>query len=196
MGEGRRRRIGTSELWIRACLSAAILAFAVSAALALALAAYCGGLWGTDVLAVEVTLPEALGGFASLCALVGAVLLAANAIHRKNSTLEMELRAATAGGLASYGLRIEGGKAIRGEEEIPLTPQEFRLLQCLAARERQVCEYEHIIQQVWPEESRSDMPPGRDNLAALVRMLREKVNVHEYVRNHPGCGYELVQWEP
>ncbi|MBN1812897.1 MAG: helix-turn-helix domain-containing protein [Anaerolineae bacterium] len=80
-------------------------------------------------------------------------------------------------------------------EEISLTPQEFRLLRCVTARENQVCEYEYIVEQVWPEESRSDLPPGRENLAALMRRLRDKINIHDYIKNHPGRGYEFVQWE-
>jgi hypothetical protein len=180
---------------VQGALFASVSAFAVSSALTLALVTYWIGLWGSDVLGIEIAVPEGLALLLSFCAVLAVILLRSYRVQLTNARLEGELRATRAGPPADFNLRIEGGKALRGDEETPLTPQEFRLLQCLIAREGEVCDYEYIIEEVWPEESHSDLPPGRDSLAALVRRLRDKVNVHDYIKNHPGRGYELVQWE-
>jgi hypothetical protein len=188
------KRLYTQRLFrTGALLVATILAFAAAFALALALLTYWLGLWGSDVLGVEITVPQGLALLLSFSAIIGLVLLHSCTAERKNARLE--LSALSPGPMADYNLRIEGGKIFRGMEEISLTPQEFRLLRCVTARENQVCEYEYIVEQVWPEESRSDLPPGRENLAALMRRLRDKINIHDYIKNHPGRGYEFVQWE-
>ena len=195
MRDETRRLANRRVLKVGMFLVTASLAFAATFALALALLTHWLGLWGNDVLGVEITVLQGLGLLLLFSATLGVILRHSYIIQRKNVRLEKELSVLSSRPVADYDLRIEGGKGIRGREEIPLTPQEFRLLQCLISREKQVCEYEYIVEQIWPEESRSDLPPGKENLAALVRRLRDKVNVHDYIKNHPGRGYEFVQWE-
>jgi hypothetical protein len=195
MRDRTKRLTARGTLKARALLVAAILACAATFALALTLLTYWLDLWGQDVLGVEITVLQGLGLLLSFSAIIGAVLQHSYTVQRKNARLEEELSALSSRPAADYNWRIEGGKGFRGREEIPLTPHEFRLLQCLITKEKQVCEYEYIVAHVWPEESRSDLPPGKENLAALVRRLRDKINVHDYIKNHPGRGYEFVQWE-
>jgi hypothetical protein len=195
MRDETRRLANRRGLKVGMFLVTASLAFAATSIFALALLTHWLGFWGNDVLGVEITVLQGLGLLFLFCATIGVILLHSYTVQRENIELKEELSTLSSRPVADYDLHIEGGKGFRGREEVPLTPQEFRLLQCLMTRERQVCEYEYIVEQVWPEESRSDLPPGRENLAALVRRLRDKVNVHDYIKNHPGRGYEFVQWE-
>lgn len=183
MKETRRLTYQALKHWT--LLAATILAFAATVVFALALLTYWLGVWGDDVLRVEITVAEGLVLSLAISAAIGATLQYSRLVEREFAVC--------------YGLRIEGGKVIRGTEEISLTRQEFGLLACLMREERSVCEYRHIFEQVWQEKPAPDTSPdlaGRDRLTALVRRLRDKITIHhDYIKNHPGRGYEFVQWE-
>jgi hypothetical protein len=159
-----------------------------------ALLTYLLGLWPM-VLGIELGVPETLLFLLIILTLFWFVLRRCRRAEERVYTLEQEAARPSSNLAADYMLRIEGLKVLRGAEEIHLAPHEFKLLQSLVDREGQICEYSTIIEEVWPEESNSPAPPGRENLAALVRRLRDKITVHDYIKNHPGRGYELVQWE-
>lgn len=153
--------------------------------LALALLTYWLGVWGKDILKVEIAVEEGLLFLLATLATIGILL---HYLSRR------------AQGPADYRLRIQGSKVFRGTEELQLTPQEFRLLECLMHEEKGICEYHHILEQVWQEEATSSIPPDSsdlDRLTALVLRLRKKITTipYDYIKNHPGRGYEFVQWE-
>jgi DNA-binding winged helix-turn-helix (wHTH) protein len=165
----------------------AILDFVATITLALALVTYWLGVWGKDILKVEITVGEGLLFLLATLAVAGILL-------------QHYLSPQAQGPVADYSLRIQGGKVFRGMEELQLTQQEFRFLQCLMRKEKGICEYRQILEQVWQEEHEPSVPPDssdRDRLTALVLRLRKKITPipHDYIRNHPGRGYEFVQWE-
>jgi DNA-binding winged helix-turn-helix (wHTH) protein len=162
----------------------AILNLVATIILALALLTYWFGIWGKDILKVEITVGEGLLFLLVTLAIIGTLLYCLSRQTQRP---------------ADYRLDIQGGKAFRGAEELQLTPQEFRLLECLIRKEKSICEYHHILEQVWQEEATSSVPPDSsdlDRLTTLVLRLRKKITAipHDYIRNHPGRGYEFVQW--
>ena len=173
-----------------ASLTTEQIALAATATVVLVLLAYLFGLWPVDVLGIELSVAEALLPLVAALTLLWFVLRRCRRAEEKARAMERKAVLA-----ADYSLCIEDKKVLRGTKEIHLAPHEFRLLRCLLECEGQICEYSCIIEEVWPEESRSPAPPGRENLAALVRRLRDKITVHDYIKNHPSRGYELVQWE-
>jgi len=80
-------------------------------------------------------------------------------------------------------------KVQRGSNLISLTPLEFRLMACLLETPK-VRSYDEIIEQVYPDaKAKQGITPQA--LAAIVRRLREKIQVpeHNFIRNVRGIGY-------
>ncbi len=184
MKKKRVKRLISQALQHQVLRALAILNLAATAILALALLTYWLGVWGKDILKVEIAVEEGLLFILVTLAITGILLYRLS--RRAQSPVD-------------YRLRIQRGKVFRGTEELQLTPQEFLLLQCLIRKEKGVCEYNHILEQVWQEETTSFTPSDssdRDRLTTLVLRLRKKITAipHDYIRNHPGRGYEFVQW--
>ena len=183
----KTKRLPPQALKHRVLRITAILDLVATIALALALVTHWLGVWGKDILKVEITVGEGL--------LFLLVTLAATGI-----LLQHYLSSQVPGPVADYSLHIRGGKIFRGTKELQLTQQEFQLLQCLMRKEKDICEYRQIFEQVWQEKLEPSVPSDssdRDRLTALVLRLRKKITPipHDYIRNHPGRGYEFVQWE-
>jgi DNA-binding winged helix-turn-helix (wHTH) protein len=181
-----KARQSTSQILRRKILQGiSLLNLAVAIALALALLTYWLGVWGKDILKVEIAVEEGLLFLLVTLAITGVLLYC----------LSRQVQSP-----ADYRLRIQGGKALRGTEELQLTPQEFRLLEYLMREEKSICEYTDILEQIWQNEVISSGPPDPsdlDRLTTLVLRLRKKITTipHDYIRNHTGRGYEFVQWE-
>lgn len=86
------------------------------------------------------------------------------------------------------GLRIEGAsrRVWSGAEEVHLTPTEFDLLSCLAARPGTVLSRESLLAQVWGWADGS----GTRTVDSHVRSLRRKLGA-DRVRTVHGVGYAL-----
>jgi len=82
------------------------------------------------------------------------------------------------------------GRVFLGENELHLTPQEFRFLRCVVARAGMVVDRASVAEQVWPDEIAFD--GGRDNrLDALVHRLRDALGADHarYFQTRRGHGY-------
>jgi hypothetical protein len=88
---------------------------------------------------------------------------------------------------------IPPNKAVRGGQAVTLTPLEFRFLTCLLEKLGQVCTYDEIIEQVYPDvKMREGVTPQA--LASLAARVRRKINLpeHDFVKNERGVGYRLT----
>jgi DNA-binding winged helix-turn-helix (wHTH) protein len=178
------KRLISQTLQHRVLRALVILNLTATIILALALLTHWLGAWGKDILKVEIAVEEGLLFLLVTLTTIGILL---HCLSRRTQSP------------VDYRLRIQGGKVFRGTEELQLTPQEFLLLQCLIRKEKGICEYNHILEQVWQEETTSFIPSDssdRDRLTTLVLRLRKKITAipHDYIQNHPGRGYEFVQW--
>ena len=80
-------------------------------------------------------------------------------------------------------------RVLRGDQEVPLTPREYSLLEALAVRERQVLTREVILEHVWMNEE--SLPNTVD---VYVGMLRRKIDTGRDVKlihTIHGLGYSL-----
>jgi DNA-binding response OmpR family regulator len=86
------------------------------------------------------------------------------------------------------GLRIEAGsrRVWVAEDEVHLTPTEFDLLVCLAARPGVVLTREHLYAEVWGWPGAS----GTRTVDSHVKALRSKIGAGR-VRTVHGVGYAL-----
>lgn len=79
------------------------------------------------------------------------------------------------------------------EEEIRLTPTEFKLLACLAMHAEKVVLHEDLLTQVWGFEYRDAL----EYLRVTVRRIRQKLgddpSVRHLIQTIPGVGYKLCR---
>lgn len=78
---------------------------------------------------------------------------------------------------------------INGEETIPLTLKESRLMELFLKRKNQLIDPEVIERHIWEEEFVTDSA-----LRALIKNLRKKLPV-DCIKNQVGLGYKLVTGE-
>ncbi|CAB3392184.1 winged helix family transcriptional regulator [Kyrpidia spormannii] len=75
-----------------------------------------------------------------------------------------------------------------GGLRIDLSPREYRLMECLLAREGQVVDYDTLLTEIWGADK-----GGYDGLYVVVRSLRKKLHVHPdracTIENKYGQGY-------
>ena len=94
-----------------------------------------------------------------------------------------------------YVLDLDQHELRRGEEGVPLTPTEYRLLEALARRQGHAVAENDLVQQVWgasPEEERT-------SVRRYIWLLRQKVETDpahpRWVVTVRGYGYRLAEGE-
>ena len=111
------------------------------------------------------------------------------ALRRQFSDGDGESGSAQFGDLTiDYGLR----RAIRGDEEIRLTPKEFALLSVLGRHAGHVLTHRVILKEIWGPHA-VDHP---EHLWVLVGQLRKKIEIDpsnpKYLVSEPWVGYRLA----
>ena len=92
-------------------------------------------------------------------------------------------------------LRIDyaAGCAWIGEQEIHLTPIEYRLLCLLARNTGKVLTHNYILKEIWGSYTASEV----GSLRVFMAMLRKKLQVGEgaqpYIQTHIGIGYRMLR---
>lgn len=79
-----------------------------------------------------------------------------------------------------------------GEEEIHLTPMEYKLLVLLAKNAGKVLTYTYITTQIWGSTFESDMVSLRVFMATLRKKLESKPDSAKYIQTHIGIGYRMI----
>lgn len=79
-----------------------------------------------------------------------------------------------------------------GEEEIHLTPMEYKLLVLLAKNAGKVLTYTYITTQIWGSTFESDMVSLRVFMATLRKKLESKPDSVKYIQTHIGIGYRMI----
>ena len=86
-----------------------------------------------------------------------------------------------------------GGCAYRGEQEIHLTPIEYKLLCLLAINTGKVLTHNYILSQVWGNSTASDTPSLRVFMATLRKKLETDPSHPQYIQTHIGVGYRMLR---
>ena len=94
-------------------------------------------------------------------------------------------------------LRIDyaAGCVFLGEEELHLTPIEYKLL-CLLARDAgKVLTHKFITQSVWGSSWENDVASLRVFMATLRKKLERAPDSPQYIQTHIGIGYRMLKVE-
>jgi two-component system KDP operon response regulator KdpE len=113
--------------------------------------------------------------------------------------VRVALRHAARGGSGETTIRIgdvlvdlEARKVLRGEQEIHLTPVEFRILACLAKHAGMVVTHRQLLTEVWGPTHASDT----HYLRVYMKQIRNKLEADpvrpRYFTTETGIGYRLV----
>lgn len=83
-------------------------------------------------------------------------------------------------------------RLMRGEEEIHLTPIEYKLLAQLITHMGRVVTHRHLLKEVWGPNHVDDTHYLRVYMAGLRRKLETDPNRPRHIRTEPGVGYRLL----
>ena len=94
-------------------------------------------------------------------------------------------------------LRIDfaSGCAYLGDEELHLTPIEYKLLCLLAKNTGKVLTHKFITQSVWGSSWENDVVSLRVFMATLRRKLERAPDSPQYIQTHIGIGYRMLKIE-
>ena len=92
-------------------------------------------------------------------------------------------------------LRIDyaAGCVYRGEQEIHLTPIEYRLLCLLAKNTGKVLTHNYILKEIWGTALASDTPSLRVFMATLRKKIEPVPSEPRYIQTHIGVGYRMLR---
>ena len=94
-------------------------------------------------------------------------------------------------------LRIEyaTGCAYLNNEELHLTPIEYKLLCLLAQNTGKVLTHKFITQNVWGSSWENDVASLRVFMATLRKKLEKNPGSPQYIQTHVGIGYRMIKIE-
>lgn len=94
-------------------------------------------------------------------------------------------------------LRIDyaAGCAFLGEEELHLTPIEYKLLCLLSRNVGKVLTHTFITQHVWVSSWENDVASLRVFMATLRKKIEKGENSPQYIQTHIGVGYRMIKVE-
>lgn len=79
------------------------------------------------------------------------------------------------------------------EEELHLTPMEYKLLCLLAKNTGKVLTHKYILQNVWGSAWENDVASLRVFMATLRKKLEKKGEGVQYIQTHVGIGYRMLK---
>ena len=88
-----------------------------------------------------------------------------------------------------------GGCAFLGDEELKLTPSEYKLLCLLAKNTGKVLTHTYITQNIWGRSWENDIASLRVFMATLRKKLEKGENAPQYIQTHIGIGYRMMKVE-
>lgn len=111
----------------------------------------------------------------------------------------MQTEQASAGSLFTNGdlnIDLAAGCAYLGDEQIHLTPIEYKLLCVLAANVGKVLTHTYITQRVWGSSWDNDVASLRVFMATLRKKLEPLPDSPRYIQTHIGVGYRMLRLDP
>ncbi len=92
-------------------------------------------------------------------------------------------------------LRIDyvAGCVYKGDEELKLTPIEYKLLCLLAQNTGKVLTHKYITQKIWGSAWDSNVASLRVFIATLRKKLEDEEESVSYIQTHIGIGYRMLK---
>ena len=81
------------------------------------------------------------------------------------------------------------------DEELHLTPMEYKLLCLLSRNTGKVLTHKYILQHVWGRSLDSDVGSLRVFMATLRKKLEKAPDSPQYIQTHVGIGYRMMKIE-
>lgn len=85
------------------------------------------------------------------------------------------------------------GCALINNEELHLTPIEFKLLTLLSKNVGRVLTHNYITQKIWGSSSDNDIASLRVFMATLRKKLEQKKGSPQFIQTHIGVGYRMLK---
>ena len=94
-------------------------------------------------------------------------------------------------------LRVDyaAGCAYLGEEELHLTPIEYKLLCLLSKNVGKVLTHTFLTQNIWGHSWENDVASLRVFMATLRKKLDNNSDAVQYIQTHVGVGYRMLKVE-
>lgn len=94
-------------------------------------------------------------------------------------------------------LRVDylSGCAYFGEEELHLTPIEYKLLTVLSKNTGKVLTHNYILKEVWGHTDAGEIPSLRVFMATLRKKIEKNTSEPQYIQTHIGVGYRMIRQE-
>ena len=94
-------------------------------------------------------------------------------------------------------LRVDyaAGCAYLGENELHLTPIEYKLLCVLSKNIGKVLTHTYLTQNIWGSSWENDTASLRVFMATLRKKIEVEPNSPQYIQTHIGVGYRMVRVE-
>ena len=93
----------------------------------------------------------------------------------------------------SLKIDFAAGCAFLGEEELKLTPIEFKLLCLLAKNTGKVLTHTYITQNIWGRSWDNDIASLRVFMVTLRKKLEPDSDSTEYIQTRIGIGYRMLR---
>lgn len=118
-------------------------------------------------------------------------------IQRRIAMMQKEVNATAEFTNGKLRIDFAAGCAFLGENEMHLTPIEFKLLCLLAKNVGKVLTHKYITQNIWGSSWDNDVASLRVFMATLRKKLESEENSPQYIQTHIGIGYRMmkVDWE-
>ena len=92
-------------------------------------------------------------------------------------------------------VNFDSGCAYLNDQELHLTPIEYKLLCLLAKNIDKVLTHNYILKEVWGDVIQSDVPSLRVFMATLRKKIESDTTNPKYIQTHIGVGYRMLRVE-
>lgn len=117
--------------------------------------------------------------------------------QRRLAMMQGETPAVEASVFTDGQLKVDyaAGCAYLGDQELHLTPIEFKLLCLLSRNVGKVLTHTFITQSIWGSSWDNDIASLRVFMATLRKKLEKGPNSPQYIQTHIGVGYRMMKVE-
>lgn len=116
-------------------------------------------------------------------------------IQRRLMSLNQSNQASSVFVNGNLKIDYAAGCAFLGEEELHLTPIEYKLLCLLSHNVGKVLTHTYITQNIWGTSFDSDVASLRVFMATLRKKFEKDANGPQYIQTHIGIGYRMLKVE-
>lgn len=124
-------------------------------------------------------------------------LLARLRVTQRRLTMMQKEASAEAAAFTNGQLRVDyaAGCAYLNDEELHLTPIEYKLLCLLSRNVGKVLTHTFITQNIWGSSWDNDIASLRVFMATLRKKIEKEPNSPQYIQTHIGVGYRMMKVE-